>query len=106
MNLWPYYAAAAGAFAVVALLARRHVAYWLSIAKALTTNPRLPRPLRWTMAVGLAVKAVPVPDFGIDELALGVAAVLLATRYRRVAKQIITEVTNQPLNQPTERNSP
>lgn len=96
MNLWPYYAAAVAGVALVALLARRHVAYWLSIAKALTTDPRLPRPLRWTMAVGLTVKAVPVPDFGIDELALGVAAVLLATRYRGIAKQIIAETPRQP----------
>ncbi len=98
MSLWPYYLAGVGAFALMALLARRHVAYWLSVAKALATDPRLPRPLRWTMAVGLAVKAVPLPDFGIDELALGVTALLLATKYRGVAKQIITEVTHKPLN--------
>lgn len=100
LHLWPYWAAAAGAAGLVALVARRRVAYWVAIAKALTTDPRLPRPLRWTVGIGLAVKAVPLPDFGIDEVALGVAALLLATRYRKVAGQIIADTPN-PARRPS-----
>lgn len=74
--------AGAGAVVVLALAPlRRRVRYWLRLAKAAATDPRLPRSVRWTFRAALAIKLLPV-DFGADELLLLVGAVLLATRHR------------------------
>jgi hypothetical protein len=52
------------------------------LLKALVTDERVPRPVRWLIGVSLAVKAVPFPDFGIDEVGLLIAFGLLTTVYR------------------------
>jgi hypothetical protein len=51
------------------------------LLKALATDERLPKPVRWLIGVSLAVKAVPFPDFGIDEVGLLIPFVL-TTVYR------------------------
>lgn len=87
---WPWLAGGVLVAAVAAVVLRRHLRLALRVAKALTRDERLPRPLRWTVAVGLAAKAMPV-DFGVDELALGIAALLLVTRYRGVLQAVIAD---------------
>lgn len=76
---------------LTAVAFRHRFAYWLRVAKALTTDRRLPRGLRWAIRAGLAVKMLPV-DFGLDELILGTCAVLLATVYRSRTRAIIAEI--------------
>jgi len=70
------------------------------LLKALATDPRIPRPVRWLICVSLAIKAVPFPDFGIDEVGLLIAFVLLSTIYRQTFNEIRTEIRQQEeLNQ-------
>ena len=52
------------------------------LLKALATDQRIPRSVRWLIGVSLAIKTVPVPDFGIDEIGLLLVFLLLATVYR------------------------
>ena len=56
-------------------------------------DPRLPWPVRWIFRVALAIKCVPVPDFGIDEVLLLIGIALLAGPYRRTWALIRQEVT-------------
>ena len=70
------------------------------LLKALATDDRLPRPVRWLIGVSLAVKAVPFPDFGIDELGLLIAFALLTTVYRRQFAEIRAEVLADPVPSP------
>ena len=65
------------------------------LLKALATDPRIPRPVRWLIGVSLAVKAVPFPDFGIDEIGLLVALVLLRTVYRERFNEIREEIRQE-----------
>jgi len=62
------------------------------LMKALATDARVPRPIRWLIGVSLAIKAVPVPDFGIDEVGLLIAFGLLATVYRKRFAEIRAEL--------------
>lgn len=77
--------------AALAVVFRRHLKRGMRVAKMLATDPRLPRSLRWLIGVGIAVKCAPVPDFGVDEVALGVAAVWLWLRHRETVRSIIAE---------------
>jgi hypothetical protein len=72
------------------LLAR--VPRMLRLAKAASTDPRLPRPVRWLFAVSLAIKAIPFPDFGLDEVGLLLGIVLLNTVHRQVWAEIRAEI--------------
>jgi hypothetical protein len=65
------------------------------LLKALATDERLPRPVRWLIGVSLAIKALPVPDFGIDEAGLLIAFGLLSTVYRRQFAAIRADVRAQ-----------
>lgn len=65
----------------------------LRLLKALATDERIPRPVRWLIGISLAIKAVPFPDFGVDEVGLLVAFVLLSTVYRRQFAEIRAELT-------------
>jgi hypothetical protein len=67
---------------------KRRLKATLRLLKALATDERLPKPVRWLIGVSLAIKTVPVPDFGIDEIGLGIALVLLLTVYRRQFAEI------------------
>lgn len=76
---------------VVAVVFRGRVKRLMLLAKAAATDPRLPRPVRWLFAIGLAAKLLPV-DFGIDEVALGLGILLLSTKYRATWKEIREEI--------------
>lgn len=74
--------------------ARRAVAWgvWMMrVAKALALDTRFPRPLRWIVRVALAMKVVPVPDFGIDEVLLLIVGGILWIFYRPLLLTVITE---------------
>lgn len=81
---------------MVALMFRRQLLHLIKVAKMCATDERLPRPLRWTLAVALAIKIVPVPDFGIDEILLLVIGILLVTVYRPTFKAILAESRQNP----------
>lgn len=69
----------------------------MKLVNALATDERLPRPLRWALTVALAMKVVPLPDFGIDEVILVVVGVLLVTLYRPTLRAILDETrANRP----------
>ena len=46
---------------MIAFAFRRQLQYLVKVAKALATDERLPRPLRWGLKLALAMKVVPVP---------------------------------------------
>ena len=88
---WVLVAVAAGTV-VSALVLRRQLLFAMRVAKALATDQRVPRPLRWAIGVALAMKVVPFPDFGIDEIILAVVGALLLTVYRPTFRAIVAEL--------------
>lgn len=86
----------AGVFALAALAFRKQLVYLVKVAKACATDERLPRPLRWALTLALAIKVVPLPDFGVDEIILLVVGVLLATVYRPTFLAILAESRPKP----------
>lgn len=94
MTWWVWVSIAVGtvAVAVAAGVAfRGQLRFAIKLTKALATDERLPRPLRRAIAVALAIKVVPFPDFGIDEIVLVLVGVLLVTVYRPTFRQIVAE---------------
>lgn len=92
MPWWGWALIAAGVLLVGSgVTFRRQLRFAMKVTKALATDERLPRPLRWAIGVALAMKVVPVPDFGIDEVILVVIGVLLLTVYRPTFQAIVTE---------------
>jgi hypothetical protein len=85
-----------GVLGAVAFSLHRQLKYFRKVAKALATDERLPRPLRWAFTVALAIKMVPVPDFGVDQVILVVVGVLLVTVYRPTLRAILHEVRSNP----------
>lgn len=83
--------AVSGAVGVAVFVFRHQLRYFVKVTKALATDKRLPRPLRWALTVALAIKVVPVPDFGLDEVILLVVVVLLLTLYRPTFRAILEE---------------
>ena len=65
------------------------------LLKALVTDERVPRPVRWLIGVSLAIKAVPFPDFGIDEVGLLLAFGLLTTVYRKRFNEVRADLRAQ-----------
>jgi len=63
----------------------------IRVAKALAFDPRFPRPLRWAVRVALAIKCVPFPDFGVDEVILIVVGTILWFFYRPDLLAVIGE---------------
>ncbi len=76
----------------LSLAFRGRVKRLVRLAKAAATDPRLPRPVRWLFRIGIAAKMFPGPDFGIDELALGLGLVLVSTKSRRTWREIRGEI--------------
>lgn len=70
---------------------RSQLGFAMKLTKALATDERLPRPLRWAIGIALAVKVVPMPDFGIDEIILVLIGALLLTVYRPTFREIVAE---------------
>ena len=64
----------------------------MKLTKALATDERLPRPMRWAIGVALAIKVVPIPDFGVDEVILIVVGALLLTVYRPIFRSVLREI--------------
>jgi hypothetical protein len=93
---WGWTLLRVGALALAALVFRTQLRYLVKVAKACATDERLPRPLRWALVVALALKVVPVPDFGVDEILLLVVGVLLATVYRPTLRVILEESRPKP----------
>jgi hypothetical protein len=91
----PWWAWLLIAIAVVALVSgcvfRSQLRFAMKLTKALATDERLPKPLRLAIGLALAVKVVPVPDFGIDEIILVLIGALLLTVYRPTFRQIVAE---------------
>jgi len=59
---------------------------YLRVARRLVSEPHLPRPLRWLLVFAL----LPIPG-PVDEIALGVVALCLATFYRPRFKSLLEE---------------
>jgi hypothetical protein len=92
MPWWAWVLIAVGIVALVSGIAfRTRLRFATKFAKSLATDERLPRPLRWAIAIALAVKIVPVPDFGIDEIILVICGALLLTVYRPTLRAILAE---------------
>ena len=70
---------------------KRRVRYLIRLAKAITSDPRLPRGIRWPLQLAFAIKTVPFPDLGIDEVILVVVG-LLVTVYRSTFRAIRAEL--------------
>jgi hypothetical protein len=77
----------------------------IRLLRTLATDDRIPRPVRWLIGISLAVKAVPLPDFGIDEIGLLIAFVLLSTIYRNRFAEIREEIRDQERNRETPESS-
>lgn len=70
------------------------IARWklvLRTLRRLTTDPRLPRPVRWLLAIGL----LPIPG-PVDEAALALAVALLFLYRRRVREILTSEILPPP----------
>jgi hypothetical protein len=90
---WAWVLVAFGiATVVVALWFRAQIRFAVKVAKALATDKRVPRPLRWAIGVALAMKVVPFPDFGVDEVILVAVGLVLVTFYRPTFRAIVTEL--------------
>lgn len=74
----------------MAILQRRRIARMIRLGKALATDPRLPRHVRWIFRASLMIKCLPL-DFGVDETLMAVGAVLVAVRHREVWRAIREE---------------
>ena len=107
MPWWGWLLVAAGVTFAAAFTFRNQLRYLVRVAKACATDERLPRPLRATLAVALAIKVVPIPDFGVDEILLLAIGVLLVTVYRPTFKAILeeTRVSSQDPSRPPSSGS-
>jgi hypothetical protein len=95
---WGWLVASLGTASVAIFAMRQHIRYALRVTKALATDPRLPRGVRWGLKAALAIKMVPVPDLGIDEVMLLVIGILLVTVYRPTLRAILAESRTAPAN--------
>ena len=77
--------------AAIAITFRSHLMFAVRFAKTLTTDKRVPRPLRGLIGVSLAVKVVPFPDLGVDEVVLVVVGLVLIIFYRPALRAILEE---------------
>ena len=92
MPRWGWALTAVAALLVVSGVAfRRQLRFAMKVTKAVVTDERLPRPRRWAIRVALAIKVIPAPDFGIDEVILVVVGALLLTVYRPTIRATLAE---------------
>ena len=96
MSWWGWFPIALAVFGLLGFAFRKQLRHLIKVTKALATDERLPRPLRWALAVALAMKVVPVLDFGVDEVILVVVGVLLLTAYRPTLRAILAETRVDP----------
>lgn len=100
MPWWVWLLIGVVVLAVVAAIFRPQLRYLIRVAKALSTDERLPRPLRWGLRLALAIKVVPFPDLGVDEIILVVIGILLVTVYRPTFLAILEESRDAPRSSP------
>ena len=81
----------ASVLAAIAITFRAQLMFAVKFAKTLMVDQRVPRPLRWLIGVSLAIKVVPLPDFGVDEVVLVVVGLLLVIFYRPALLAILEE---------------
>lgn len=94
MPWWGWVLIALGLVSVLAGFAiafRSQLMFAVRFAKTLMTDQRVPRPLRWLIGVSLAIKVVPFPDFGLDEVVLVAVGLVLVLFYRPTLLAILTE---------------
>ena len=75
----------------IAIIFRSQLMFAIRFARSLVSDQRVPRPLRWLIGVSLAIKVVPFPDFGVDEVILFVVGVVLVTFHRPALRAILEE---------------
>ena len=95
MPWWGWLLVAAGVAGLLMFAFRPQLRYLIRVAKAISSDERLPRPLRWGLKVALAIKVVPVPDLGIDEVLSVVIGILLVTVYRPTLRAILDETRRE-----------
>jgi membrane protein implicated in regulation of membrane protease activity len=79
------------ALVAIAIKFRSQLFFAAKFARTLMTDHRVPRPLRWLIGVSLAIKVVPFPDFGVDEVVLIVVGLVLVIFYRPALRAILEE---------------
>jgi hypothetical protein len=116
MPWWGWVLVGLGLTAVLAAIAitfRTQLLFAVRFARTLMSDPRVPRPLRWLIGVALAIKVVPFPDFGVDEIVLVVVGLVLLIFYRPVLQAVLEETRSveparigNPLDAPPEPGGP
>jgi hypothetical protein len=77
--------------AAIAVAFRSQLMFAVRFVKTLMTDQRVPRPLRWLIGISLAIKVIPFPDFGLDEVVLIVVGLVLVTFCRPALRTILEE---------------
>jgi membrane protein implicated in regulation of membrane protease activity len=93
----------AAALAAIAVAFRSQLFFAVKFARTLMSDQRVPRPLRWLIGISLAIKVVPFPDFGVDEVVLIAVGLVLLIFYRPALRAILDETR---LAQADEAGSP
>jgi hypothetical protein len=89
---WTWLLIALGVLLLVSGYAfRSQLRFAMKLTRELATDERLPSPMRWAIGTALAIKVIPVPDFGVDEILLVVVGALLLTVYRPTLREIVAE---------------
>jgi len=94
MPWWGWVLIGAGLLVVLAAMAlgfRSKLSFAVRFARTLMSDQRIPRPLRWLIGVSLAIKVVPFPDFGVDEIVLTIVGLVLIIFYRPALRAILDE---------------
>jgi hypothetical protein len=94
MPWWGWILGGLGLFSVLVAIAvtyRSQLRFAVKFARTLMSDQRIPRPLRWLIAVSLAIKVVPFPDFGLDEAVLIVVGLVLVIFYRPALRAILEQ---------------
>jgi|GEM_PF-2325040 len=94
MPWWGWLLVGLGLVAVpvaAAVTFRSQLSFAVKFARTLMSDQRVPRPLRWLIGVSLAIKVVPFPDFGVDEVVLIIVGLVLLTFYRPALRAILEE---------------
>lgn len=88
------------AVAAIAVAFRSQLRFAVRFARTLVSDRRIPRPLRWLIGISLAMKVVPFPDFGLDEVVLIVVGLVLVVFYRPALREILEETRAARADQP------
>jgi membrane protein implicated in regulation of membrane protease activity len=94
MPWWGWLLVGLGLVAVLiatAVTFRSQLSFAVTFARTLMSDQRVPRPLRWLIGVSVAIKVVPFPDFGVDEVVLIVVGLVLLIFYRPALRAILEE---------------